>query len=458
MYIENNALLDFNYRRVNCTSGETDSRKKSEYKGLHFDVSGSTCLLHGSLHKYYNDGLHNANDFTFEKLQNTLNDLESNYRIDLNKAVLHTLEAGVNLILAFDSYNFLRSLVCHKKKQFNEIDKTGKLKGYTCAYDNYKLKIYDKSAFGKHILRIEVKVTKMRLLKTIGIQRLSDLRDAAKVEMLLLLLLDKIKGILFYDFDFDYKGLSKVRTAELKQYSNINFWKHKLLTNEERKQYDKRKRYKDKNRYAELIEKYNLIDWGKWLSGSVSAKWHELMTNTATDAVLAYPMPKSKHINKGTFTPLEYIVQKSSFAIEKNIHKVSDNTQKREKSKAFKKKGIHFPDNPRFCKICGKDITRQRAGSMFCSERIFGKEAKQCRNKDSNRRLARRRKLTKAQANNIGVTVTYPNEIKEPVKPVAISLKCQWVEVIKNIVLVEVSNKRYIDIKFKRDERNKSPP
>jgi hypothetical protein len=40
----------------------------------------------------------------------------------------------------------------------------------------------------------------------------------------------------------------------------------------------------------------------------------------------------------------------------------------------------------RFCKSCGRDISNQKKGSVFCSERMFGKVAKGCRNKDSNPR------------------------------------------------------------------------
>ncbi|HEY8401336.1 MAG TPA: hypothetical protein VIK89_08745 [Cytophagaceae bacterium] len=50
-------------------------------------------------------------------------------------------------------------------------------------------------------------------------------------------------------------------------------------------------------------------------------------------------------------------------------------------------------DNKRYCKSCGRDISGQKLNSVFCSEKIFGKEAKKCRNKDSNPRNHVKRKI-----------------------------------------------------------------
>jgi len=38
----------------------------------------------------------------------------------------------------------------------------------------------------------------------------------------------------------------------------------------------------------------------------------------------------------------------------------------------------------RFCITCGNDITIQKKGSIYCSEKIFGKAVKKCRNQKTN--------------------------------------------------------------------------
>jgi hypothetical protein len=50
----------------------------------------------------------------------------------------------------------------------------------------------------------------------------------------------------------------------------------------------------------------------------------------------------------------------------------------------------------RYCRSCGKDITNQHKGSLFCSKKYVGERAaKQCRNSNSNPRNNRRRKIEK---------------------------------------------------------------
>ena len=65
---------------------------------------------------------------------------------------------------------------------------------------------------------------------------------------------------------------------------------------------------------------------------------------------------------------------------------------------------------PRYCISCGREITRQKSGSLFCSEKLYNKQARQCRNKDSNRRLAIKRKINRAMNNDLMLRVTYRDQ------------------------------------------------
>ena len=51
----------------------------------------------------------------------------------------------------------------------------------------------------------------------------------------------------------------------------------------------------------------------------------------------------------------------------------------------------------RRCLTCGRDITDQRTGSVYCSELRYGKDAKRCRNKASNPRNNRLRSLERIE-------------------------------------------------------------
>lgn len=54
---------------------------------------------------------------------------------------------------------------------------------------------------------------------------------------------------------------------------------------------------------------------------------------------------------------------------------------------------IHSLTDKRYCLTCGRDITNQKTGSKFCSEKLYGREAKKCRNMDSNPRNHIKRKI-----------------------------------------------------------------
>ncbi|HSH65812.1 MAG TPA: hypothetical protein VLB84_08445, partial [Bacteroidia bacterium] len=53
------------------------------------------------------------------------------------------------------------------------------------------------------------------------------------------------------------------------------------------------------------------------------------------------------------------------------------------------------------CLSCGRNITNQKKGSMFCSEKIYGKEAKKCRNMQSNPKNNYLRKETRLYSGGV---------------------------------------------------------
>ena len=61
----------------------------------------------------------------------------------------------------------------------------------------------------------------------------------------------------------------------------------------------------------------------------------------------------------------------------------------------------------RQCITCGRDISNQKKGSHFCSEKIWGQSAKKCRNTDSGRRRNLIRKIDRAVITKSCVTITY---------------------------------------------------
>jgi hypothetical protein len=71
----------------------------AEYWGLKIKLHPDSCYVSGSIHKYWNDGKHNANDFRLSEFRKALNDLSETFR--LNPALWHLL--GNELLNVYDS-------------------------------------------------------------------------------------------------------------------------------------------------------------------------------------------------------------------------------------------------------------------------------------------------------------------------------------------------------------------
>jgi len=356
-----NTLLDFG-GRVSYKTGQSDLRQTANFQSMEFVVSeNGSCSLHGSLHKYYNANDTNYNAFSFNNLTETLNNLNLNFSINPHNAEIHSIEIGVNINLDFKPKDVLNSLICHKNKPFNLICKNDKLLGKVCTYTDYEIKIYDtarKHKIKENILRFELKIKRQRLLEPYGISTLSDLQNVEKVVHLLRLLLDRINEIVFFDFHFPVPNLSQGKANEWEQYSNPNFW---AQTSAEL--YDKRKAHYDRKQYKALMKKYKCFDWNLFMQQKVSEAWYKLFGKSAEKVVYLKQAYSEKQAQKyTTFSDFKYIVEKVESEFKNNS----------KKTRASEKK---------FCVSCGRDISHQKGNSRFCSERLYGKAAKRCRNK-----------------------------------------------------------------------------
>lgn len=384
---QGNPLFDFGIW-VSETTGEIRTKRKvAKFQSLQFIISeNGNCSIAGSLHKFHNGNDTNYNDFIFADLQSTLQSLNNHFHIPLQTATIHSLEIGVNLELDYKPEVILRNIICHKNKPFNNLNSKGKRWGVICEYEDYAVKFYDKghqsriSEAGKYILRYEIRLNRQRMIKPYGITTLADLRDLEKVAPLLGLLTERLNEVVFFDFKFKGVGLSESKLLAWQRYSNPNFWQD----------LDKKARYKARQRYEALREKYGCIDWGKYCINEVAKKWAEL-AEIKQKKGRPFPQPKTDiaSTEKATFSNLEYVLEKVACDLSKT-------TQKKE------------PKNPpRYCITCGRQIDGQKRGSLFCSEKVFGKSAKACRNKDSNRRLTIKRKIKRAMEKDLMLRITY---------------------------------------------------
>ena len=233
--LEANPLLEF-FDNINLSTGEikTTNRtgqqitpfKNAFYKSLEFRIyDNGLTTLSGSLHKYWNSGAHNYNDFNSEAFLGVLRDLNHKFNITPEHCVLKCLEIGVNTIPPIPTNQFLDYCFLHKTKPFEYQKNSDEGKYKQVQHSQYIIKIYNKALHYRskgfeidtEILRFEIKYTKMQKLNERGIYNLQDLANYGlhnfKDEVL-----NEFNNILYYDNTIQSKSRS------LSNYKNPMYW------------------------------------------------------------------------------------------------------------------------------------------------------------------------------------------------------------------------------------------
>ncbi len=220
---------------VSTDTGEISDIKYAYYKGLKFTMiepnrnnSGMRITVEGSLHKYWNDGNHNFNDFGKKEILEVLQELEVKFGITPINYVLKQLELGLNINppINYSTKTILNSCFLHRTKPFKSIYVRDEGEYIQVYHQQYIVKIYNKRKhyvkkgydIDKEILRFEIKITRMRYLHKYNIYTLRDLLNVFDFSQCLYLVRKEWDNVLFYDFE----ALKNNKKESL--YSNPNFW------------------------------------------------------------------------------------------------------------------------------------------------------------------------------------------------------------------------------------------
>jgi hypothetical protein len=238
MYFEQHPLLEFQ-NLLNTTTGELSIKSNAFYRGLEFkiyDITEKTpykrLTIEGSLHKYWNNGAHNFNDFGINEIQEVKQDLKETFNIDFNNCLLKQLEIGINILPPVKTKQILRYCLIHKTSQLKSIYTKDEGNYIQTKNQRHFIKLYDKRThyvnkgfeIDTEIFRIEKKWSKMVELNDKGIFTLNDLikHDLLNFKSDLLNLWN---DVLFYDWQ-SLKGLKHNVS-----YSNVNYWLELKETN-----------------------------------------------------------------------------------------------------------------------------------------------------------------------------------------------------------------------------------
>ncbi|MET6991462.1 hypothetical protein [Sediminicola arcticus] len=239
-----NDLLSFVYKGLNPDTGEllTHNRngkkitpcRHAYYGTLEFKIYDATKLhpeglvtLTGSLHKYFNRGSQNYNDFTANDMRDVLKELKQKFNLDLENSIIQGIEIGLNITPTMPTTEILQNCLLHKTMPFDAQYFGGRGEYLQASHSDYYIKLYNKGLQnikrglikrGTEIMRFEIKYSKMRKVNAKGIFNLNDLIHFNMLEFKDDIL-KEWRNILFYDYTIEHK------TENLKNYNNPNYWK-----------------------------------------------------------------------------------------------------------------------------------------------------------------------------------------------------------------------------------------
>ena len=260
---------------VNSAGKKIAKKETATFKNLVFInyVESGRLLLFGSLHTFYNNGLHNHNDFDSNGFAHVLKELETIFGILPHHLKIYCLEWGVNIKPPIETETILNHCIEHKRKKIVPQIKHDSANFCTAEHDEYVLKLYDKALQNgiKNILRIEHRQTDYnKYCKKHGIGRtLQDLINSDFKGMEETLLNDW-QNVVYFDSQIDrnsreFKYGSHLFWDNLKKRSGNTYNKHRnklKLINES-------KGANIQNRISELIKnklnELNRIRYSTWL-------------------------------------------------------------------------------------------------------------------------------------------------------------------------------------------------
>ena len=239
-----------------------------EIDNIKVKVYQNSIFLQGSLHKFYNGGEHNYNDFNLTAFRDVLRRLFELFNVTPENLNLTCIEYGVNIFPPIESNKIINHLFQHKRKEFESKISNDKGNYRQAEHNEYIVKIYNKAKqfrLNYEVLRIEIKETNLRHHRTRGIFTLNDFIESDKTTFITSLI-DKWNEVIYYD-------CTNENTDNWNKYNNVNYWRD-IEKNLSSKNYNKHRL-----RLKEINEKFGQNIQGK-VSNLILSKINELQRVT----------------------------------------------------------------------------------------------------------------------------------------------------------------------------------
>ncbi|MBK7799212.1 MAG: hypothetical protein IPJ53_08875 [Saprospiraceae bacterium] len=333
---------------IEFEKGKVKPELEANYKNLKFQIYRNGAIyLKGSLHVFWNDGVHNYNDFGIEDLKTVLKELETKFGIIPEKTKIRHLEFGVNLQdLPYDTHTIIKNIMFHNGKGKPHeyryiIQRTASEYKAIEKRVTFSLKCYDKA---KHkdqegnIFRFECKSHKSVYLNELGIIYLSDLINTDAVKRLGNRLVQLWRETVIRDWTINLNNLKKKDRIKILEWHNTNYWID-LFENTRGK--DRNKFNRELSKYQKLVQEHH-GNAHKTIEDAISEKWCKITT-------------ENKTIGKQELVQDHTIIIHDLAPICSNTITDSENAPGTSKE-------------TRVCKVTGIDISHQKEGSSFLRE------------------------------------------------------------------------------------------
>ena len=234
-----NEILEYDGKSEKRFNEELKELVKKKYKNLYFTKYQDRIEISGSLHYFFNNGIHNSNDFSVKDCINTIMQIRDLFMLDLEKCKLINLEYGVNIIPSIDVEDLVHNMMYHEKRQFNRPTKHFYYK--IAGNEAYKqIKAYNKSvqfpSLCNNTFRFEVKSKQSKYINSLDLFTLNDLAVTGTYNRLMKELIKEWDNVLLFDLS---KNIDE-------KYLNTYFWEDILKNGYRNKFNNQKKRYYEK--------------------------------------------------------------------------------------------------------------------------------------------------------------------------------------------------------------------
>lgn len=259
------------------------NRTEAKYKGLTVTVYHAAvvvCYIRGSIHKFKNNGIHNADLFTYQDFKLTLGKLKQELGVYSTDLYLVRFEIGVNVPLDYPVKQCMNMI-----SSVNNRIPTKTSHEMLVKYQQYSIKIYSKnkqySMFkAENIIRIEIAYHKKEKL-TKDISKITTLDEALNPNIWKKMA-NVLRGLVFKIVFFDYSEINK---EELTTDEQLIFyeWSNPVRISQEA---DKVKKHRCKKQACDIYLKYSRNTKAKQLIKLVNEKLNQtLQFDTALETV-----------------------------------------------------------------------------------------------------------------------------------------------------------------------------